>query len=204
MLEIAMALRLKGMADAAGVGEAVGLSADEVAPVFAEMVAAGHASETPRGHRLTPEGKTWLDGLLDAERAGIDTDAMNAVYERFCEHNDDFKQLVTDWQVKIVDGEQVMNDHSDEAYDQAIFARLADLDEEVTPVFADAAALAPRISRYLDRFAAALAALQGGDHTMLAAPLKDSYHTVWFEMHEELILLSGRNRADEAAAGRGA
>jgi pyruvate,orthophosphate dikinase len=39
---------------------------------------------------------------------------------------------------------------------------------------------------------------------MLSAPLKDSYHTVWFEMHEELILLCGRNRADEAAAGRGA
>ena len=67
-----------------------------------------------------------------------------------------------------------------------------------------AAVLAPRLSRYLDRFAAALAAVQAGDESMVASPLKDSYHTVWFEMHEELILLSGRNRADEAAAGRGA
>ena len=36
---------------------------------------------------------------------------------------------------------------------------------------------------------------------MVAAPVKDSYHTVWFELHEELIILSGRNRADEEAAG---
>jgi pyruvate,orthophosphate dikinase len=36
---------------------------------------------------------------------------------------------------------------------------------------------------------------------MLASPLKDSYHTVWFEFHEELIALTGRDRAIEEAAG---
>ncbi len=30
----------------------------------------------------------------------------------------------------------------------------------------------------------------------------DSYHTLWFELHEELIQALGRTRADEAAAGR--
>ncbi len=47
-----------------------------------------------------------------------------------------------------------------------------------------------------------LAAVAGGDLQMIAHPLRDSYHTVWFELHEELIRLTGRNRADEAAAGR--
>ena len=37
---------------------------------------------------------------------------------------------------------------------------------------------------------------------MMAAPIKDSYHTLWFEMHEELIELCGRSRASEAAEGR--
>ena len=36
----------------------------------------------------------------------------------------------------------------------------------------------------------------------MASPSVDSYHGVWFELHETLILLAGRNRADEAAAGR--
>jgi pyruvate,orthophosphate dikinase len=31
---------------------------------------------------------------------------------------------------------------------------------------------------------------------MLASPLKESYHTVWFELHEELIALSGRQRTE--------
>jgi hypothetical protein len=37
---------------------------------------------------------------------------------------------------------------------------------------------------------------------MIASPLKDSYHTVWFELHEELMHLSGRSRVvEEANAG---
>ncbi len=31
---------------------------------------------------------------------------------------------------------------------------------------------------------------------MLAHPLKNSYHTVWFEFHEEIIRLSGRKRTE--------
>ena len=32
---------------------------------------------------------------------------------------------------------------------------------------------------------------------MLASPLKESYHTLWFDFHEELIALSGRDRETE-------
>jgi pyruvate,orthophosphate dikinase len=32
--------------------------------------------------------------------------------------------------------------------------------------------------------------------------LLDSYHTVWFELHEDLIRLAGRTREAEATAGR--
>lgn len=201
MLDIAMALRLKGIADTDAIVHMTGAAPDAVQQVVATMIEAGHAKETPRGLMITPEGKEWVGGLLDEERESVDVDAMNVVYERFCEHNDDFKQLVTDWQMKTP---EEPNDHSDADYDAAIFQRLAELDGQVAPVFADAAALAPRLQPYVGRFKAALEALQAGDTAMLSHPLKDSYHTIWFEMHEELILLSGRNRADEAAAGRGA
>ena len=41
-----------------------------------------------------------------------------------------------------------------------------------------------------------------GDGKYVASPRVDSYHSIWFELHEDLILLAGRNRADEVAAGR--
>jgi pyruvate,orthophosphate dikinase len=41
-----------------------------------------------------------------------------------------------------------------------------------------------------------------GSHEYIASPRIDSYHTVWFELHEDLILLAGRTREEETAAGR--
>jgi len=37
-----------------------------------------------------------------------------------------------------------------------------------------------------------------GNHAYVTSPLVDSYHTVWFEMHEDMIL---RQRIDRAAEG---
>ena len=59
----------------------------------------------------------------------------------------------------------------------------------------------PRFEVYPRRLQRAVTLVGDGDHSMVAAPVKDSYHTVWFELHEELIILAGRNRADEEAAG---
>ncbi len=204
MLDIAMALRLKGIASNEHIAEITGKGQAEVDDVLNMMEEKSYAQKTPRGLRLLPEGKEWTDALLDEERAGIDSAKAEEIYEDFCSQNDSFKQLVTDWQIKIIDGEQQLNDHTDEGYDQQIIDRLVELDQIVAPIFQGAADLAPRLQRYLARFSNALTELQSGDHSFLAAPLKDSYHTIWFEMHEELILLCGRNRADEAAAGRGA
>jgi pyruvate,orthophosphate dikinase len=61
--------------------------------------------------------------------------------------------------------------------------------------------VAPRLAVYGPRFDVAFDAFAAGDHSMLASPLKDSYHTVWFEYHEEMIALTGRDRATEEAAG---
>ena len=72
----------------------------------------------------------------------------------------------------------------------------------IVPIIDVVTASEPRFARYADRLTGALAAAVEGDGQMVAHPIRDSYHTVWFELHEELIRLSGRNRADEAAAGR--
>ena len=42
----------------------------------------------------------------------------------------------------------------------------------------------------------------GGDQRYVASPRVDSYHGIWFELHEDLIQLAGRSRADEVAEGR--
>ncbi|MGW4370630.1 MarR family transcriptional regulator [Nocardia takedensis] len=150
--------------------------------------------------KLTAIGRAELGKLLAAERGTVDQDVLNSVYhETFGPLNTRFKQLVTDWQ--LIDGVR-FNDHSDTAYDAAIVARLGELHQKLVSLIDQLAVLAPRLSGYGPRFSAALDKVQAGDHSWLARPMTDSYHTVWFELHEDLIGLAGLSRVQEAAAGR--
>jgi hypothetical protein len=147
---------------------------------------------------LLPPARERLNELLEEERDGVDLAAVRELYEEFTAVNQDFKQLATDWQIR--DGEP--NDHSDAAYDQAVIDRLPDIHARVTPIVDGVAELAPRLTPYRSRLAVALERVQAGDHAWLLKPLIDSYHTVWFELHEELISLAGLSREAEAASGR--
>ena len=60
----------------------------------------------------------------------------------------------------------------------------------------------PRLARYRRRLDAAAAAAADGDGRYIASPRLDSYHGVWFELHEDLIRLAGTTREEEVAAGR--
>jgi pyruvate,orthophosphate dikinase len=68
---------------------------------------------------------------------------------------------------------------------------------QALPMMDEISTMAARLATYRARFARAAAAVAAGDGTMIASPLKDSYHTAWFELHEELMHLSGRSRAIE-------
>jgi hypothetical protein len=147
--------------------------------------------------RISPSGRARLDALLTEERAGTDPAALAAAYDDFRSVNADFKALVTDWQLK--DGKP--NTHEDAEYDAAVLARLDALHERVTPIVAAAAQQLARLRAYLTKLGAALDKVKAGETAWLTRPLIDSYHTVWFELHEELILAVGLTRAEAARSG---
>ena len=43
----------------------------------------------------------------------------------------------------------------------------------------------------------AILGVEAGDHQWFTRPLIDSYHTVWFELHEDLLSTLGKERASE-------
>ena len=190
-----IALKLRGFASAATLEAMTG---EPVADGIAAALADGLVSEAKLGLRLTPAGQVAAVACWDAARGRIAPDAMAALYADFHVPNAAFKAVIADWQ--LCNG--VVNDHQDTAYDAAVLARLAAIDADICPLIARAAVLEPRLARYADRLAAALAAIAAGNHRFVAVPLLDSYHTVWFELHEELIRLAGLSRAAEAAEGR--
>lgn len=197
-LVILQIIKLKGLATAAEVGAALGKDDPKLNQTLQNLVESGSITEARSRYRLTPEGKSQLSTLLEAERGLINDQAMNAVYEKFSLLNSKFKALASSWQIR--DGE--VNDHSDESYDDQILLQLADLHQQFIPVVKHATELAPRLAIYARRFDEALNKVESGDHSWFLRPIIDSYHTLWFELHEDLIGLTGRTRADEAAAGR--
>jgi hypothetical protein len=82
-----------------------------------------------------------------------------------------------------------------------VLARLDDIHEPALRVISTVATQLPRLRRYGQKLSSALDKIHAGDTAWLTRPIVDSYHTVWFELHEELIVAAGLTREDEAAAG---
>ncbi|SBS79111.1 conserved hypothetical protein [uncultured Mycobacterium sp.] len=156
---------------------------------------------TPMGYRVTPAGRAHCTELVAAERDDVDHAAVADIYETFCAHNHELKAIITDWQTL---GPDQPNDHSDPDYDNRVIERLAALHADVLPLLDQITSAAPRLIHYRSRLIRAADAVAGGDHSYVSRPIIDSYHTVWFELHEDLIGLAGLTRAGEAEAGRGA
>jgi hypothetical protein len=147
--------------------------------------------------RLSAEGRGRLAELLSDERASANLASIAAGYDEFKSVNSDFKALVSAWQLR--DGEP--NDHQDAVYDRQVLERLQDVHERVLPIIATVSGQLPRVGFYADKLERAYVKVRSGDTAWLTRPIVDSYHTVWFELHEELIVASGLTREQEAAAG---
>jgi DNA-binding MarR family transcriptional regulator len=195
-LTLLQAVRLKGRARPADLAATLDEDASSVVTALKELTEAGLLVEG-KTVRLSPDGRARLNDLLTEERRGLDDAAFARAYDGFRGVNRDFKALVSDWQLK--DGEP--NDHGDADYDAAVVGRLDAIHEAVLPVLAAASGHLPRLDAYAAKLSAALDTVHAGDTTWLARPTIDSYHTVWFELHEELIGAAGLIREDEAKAG---
>ncbi len=144
-------------------------------------------------------GRVAAAALVAEDRAAWGPAAADAALDAFVTLDRRMKQVVTDWQTK---GPGVFNDHADAAYDAAVIARLGELHRDVEGWLASASAGLPRLALYGVRLSAAAAQVASGNGKYIASPRVDSYHGAWFELHEDLIGLAGRTRAEETAAGR--
>ena len=195
MDQLLQMLRIKGRATPETLADVLDEPDEGVAATIERCEAEGLVENTRLGYRITELGKKRVDELYDDERAKAAA-VIDDVYDSFIPINDEIKQIVTDWQMRVVGGQIVLNDHSDPAHDEQVIARLHDTDAQAAPALASLVTAVPRFDSYPRRLARALARIREGDHTMVAAPIKDSYHTVWFELHEELLVLSGRQRTE--------
>jgi pyruvate,orthophosphate dikinase len=200
--EMLRALLVKGYATPESAATALLVTADEASALLDRLVADGLAEVAVGSFRLTADGKAVGAERIAEDREAWGVAAAEAALDAFLALDHRMKETVTAWQMREVDGQQAFNDHADAAYDAGVLARLGALHEDAVAWIGPLEAGLPRLAAYRERLSRAAAAAAGGDGRYVASPRVDSYHGVWFELHEDLILLAGRNRADEVAAGR--
>ena len=195
-------LRLKGFAEAADVAALVGLPPAEVTAALEQLRAddlALYREGRLTGWALTPAGRVTQEAGLQAQLHACGArDAVFDAYKRFLDLNNDLLGVCTAWQMK---DEATINDHSDAAYDKGVIDRLHELHEKVEPIIGDLEATLDRFCfcRYRARLEASLAKLRKGENEWFTKPLIDSYHTVWFQLHEDLLNTLGIERSQEGA-----
>jgi hypothetical protein len=200
-LVVLHAVGLKGVGSPEAVATATALAAADVAAVLQHLDEAGwveHRGGTPSGWALTRVGRKERDVLLAGEldAAGVRAAVADA-YRRFLGVNPGLLAACTAWQVRDAGGTAARNDHADAAYDAAVVRRLVELDVRSRPVVADLAAALARYGPYRSRLDHALARVVAGEGDWFTRPLIDSYHTVWFELHQDLLDTLGIERGNE-------
>jgi len=192
-------LRLKAFPDTEVLAEAVGLPVDDVAALlsgFADDGLVRRVEGHVTGWTLLPAGRQKGEGLLgeELEASGARDEVVDA-YRRFVGLNDELLTVCTAWQMR----DDVVNDHSDAAYDHQVVARLVGLHDRVRPIAADLRRLLARFAGYATRLRTAVERVTEGERDWFTKPTIDSYHTVWFELHEDLLATLGLERAKETA-----
>ena len=194
-------VRLKGFAEAPAVADLVGLDVDDVVKRLEEAGEGGlvkHRSGKVSGWTLTTAGRAEGERLLAEELDEADArDLVNHAYREFLVLNPDLLEVCTEWQMRDVDGTPTINDHADPVHDAAVIERLRGLDSAVEPVTSALAGALDRFRGYRERLAHALARVLAGENDWFTKPTIDSYHTVWFELHENLLATLGIVRGSE-------
>ena len=191
-------LALKGRPGLTVLADALHAGSDAAARALAPLHEAGWCSVDASACRLTPAGRARMDALLAAERRGLDPAAMAAAYRDFVPLDRALKRILTDWQIGP-DGHPA--DRADRGRDDALLARLQELHQQTVPLLHRLAAGVPRLQLVEQRLARAVSRALAREPGAMARIVADSVHTVWFELHEELIALAGLTREAAEASG---
>lgn len=190
-------LAIKKHGSPAEVAQITGLAEATVRAALDEAVKANRAVKTGEKYMLQPAAqvalRTGYSRDFGAQRADA---AMQATYDDFEKINEQLKQLITDWQTMTVGGQKLANDHSDRDYDEKMIDRLGRLHERAGPILDRFAAGLPRLAVYKDLLTAALERAEDGDVAWVSDARCLSYHTVWFELHDDLIRILNRTRIE--------
>ena len=192
------ALRIKGFAKVDTIAEVADLPAGLVDEHLSGLQQREWAMfrEARQLWQLTPVGREEHRISLTEDVGSLRSSAeLVDPYRVFLSINERFKQLCGDWQ--LCGGEP--NDHTNSAYDADVVQRLLQLNVDALPVVGQMGDVLARLAPYGPRLAQTCQRVLKGETNMFTGVMCGSYHDVWMELHEDLILTQGIDRSAEGS-----
>jgi hypothetical protein len=193
-------LRVKGMADIEAVAQRFALDPDLVHELLLDYEAFGWISRVSfadiNGWALTRAGRAENERRLSVEldQTGARSEVV-ATHDVFIALNSGLLAAVTNWQIRPDRADpSAANDHTDWRWDERVLDDLRGLQRQLRPVCEQLAAALQRFTGYAERYSAALERVDRGERAWVAQPKIDSCHTVWMELHEDLLATLGLKR----------
>ncbi len=193
-------LRIRGFATVGTLADMTASPSIVVEEHLAHWSADDHVQfrEGPALWQLTASGRArHLELLRDDVAPVVPNPELTVAYEQFLAFNEHFKELCGAWQLFKFNGER--NDHSDPGYDAAVLENLAHLHAATEPTIATIGSVFERMAPYGPRLESVLIRIQDGESNMFTGVMCGSYHDVWMELHEDLMLTQGIDRAREGS-----
>ncbi|GGU70424.1 transcriptional regulator [Lentzea flava] len=187
------ALRCVGTAGLTRLAATTGLGEPDVESELIDLAVAGLVTRNADFGvwSLTGSGRAAHAQRIAAElESAAARPAVAAAFDGFLVLNPELLDLCTAWQLRSADGVMIANDHRDPSYDARVLDRFADFDRRAAAVCAELASALPRFGRYQTRLAEALGRATAGKWEELADSTS-SYHVVWAELHEDLLVTLG-------------
>ena len=187
------ALRIAGMADELKVARRYALDPDLVEDLLLDHEAVGLVTRVGfaglDGWALTERGRAEGERLAAAELDATGArPVVVAAHDDFVPLNTRLLGAMSRWQVRPAAGDPMAaNDHTDWAWDEQVLRTLANLSVALRGVEERLVIVLQRFGGYADRFATALAQVDRGRRRYVDEPGLDSAHTVWFQLHEDLL-----------------
>ena len=195
------AVRLRGFANTARLAERFGISVEEMNEHLLDFQAFGWVSRSSfgetEGWSLTAAGIRENEAKLAAELLLTDAaqTSINRAHARFLPLNRLVLGACTDWQLRPTEADSfAANDHTDSDWDARIFEKLTSASHDLDSLNNELVAVLARFTGYATRFRRALERARTGGHAWVNGTGIDSCHSVWFELHEDLIATLGITR----------
>jgi hypothetical protein len=187
------AVRIRGFADTAAAARRFSLDRDVAEELLLDYEARGWVRRSRfadlSGWSLTDAGRAENVRQLGVELDGIGgRPTVAAKHVEYVPLNGRFLKAITKWQIRPTSWDPIApNDHTDFRWDDRVFDSLGFLNRRLRPLCTILTDVLDRFDGYADRFSAALERAGRGGKSWVDQTGIDSCHTVWFELHEDLL-----------------